>query len=189
MSENTKMNFDGVDEPGKPLTSPGTIAVFLIGDVKFEASKDKGTPFLGANFKELDGSGNVLSQFTESFYITPKAMPRIQHLVSRATGSKLAGEVTEEQMVIKLQNKKLALKVGGRVGSNGNGYPRLAFGNFAASVDKLSELQFSPAEKMEVEAALKAIAESRAKNADGEGAGTSAAGATASGGAASDEDY
>lgn len=185
MSENKKLNFDNVDEPGKPLTSPGTIAIFLMGDVKFDSSKDKGTPYLGVNFKELGEGGAVVSQFTESFYTTQKAMPRIQHLVSRSTGAKLAGDVTEEQIVAKLSNKKVALKVGGRVGSNGNGYPRLGFGNFAAAPDKIGELSFTPAEKAEVEKALQAIAESRSRQADDD----SAPATITSGSGAKDEDY
>lgn len=185
MSENKKLNFDNVEEPGLPLTSPGTIAIFLISEPKFDSSKEKGTPFLGVNFQQIGDTGSIVSQFTESFYTTQKAMPRIQHLVSRSTGSKLAGDVTEEQIVTKLKGKKVALKVGGRVGSNGNGYPRLAFGNFAAAPDKIGELSFTPAEQAEVEKALQAIAESRSRNADSEGATASASSPTAN----ADEDY
>lgn len=170
------LNFKGVEEAGRPLTSPGTKDVFTLKSVVFGASKEKGTASMTVEFIQR----NELSGFKESFYITEKAMGRIQHLVSRTTGTKLDGDVTEEQMIAKLQGKKIGLKVIGRVGQDGNGYPCLPYGGFACKPEEVNNLEFTPQEQNAINAALKAAEEARSKGADSEGSSSSSSPGSAS---------
>jgi hypothetical protein len=179
----SNLNFSGVEEAGKPLTSPGTKAVFTLKKITFGTSKEKNTPGMTV---ELEQAGGV-SQFKETFYTTEKAMPRIQHLHKAVTGAKIEGTVTEEQLVAKLEGKKVGLKVIGRVGSDGNGYPALPFGGFACSIDKVGDLEFTVQEQNAIAAALKAAEESRSKNSDSESSGGSGSAPTSK--SKSDDDF
>jgi hypothetical protein len=161
------INFDNVQDTGRPMTSPGTIAVFEISKIEFKLSKEKNSPYAELEFTEEGGA----TGFRESFYLTEKALPRLQHVAINFMGAKLAGDLTEEQIVAKLSKKRGGLKVGGRVSSNGKGYPSLAFGGFAKPAGQVGELSFTAAEEAQNTAAIEAIKNSQSSQADSEGSG------------------
>ena len=177
-----KLNFSGVEEAKESLmTRPGTKDVFEITEVKFDASKNKGTYYMGVKFTRKQDS------FTHSFFLTEKALPRVKSLVKWACGVELDSEVVEEQLSKMLTGKKIALKVTGKIDeTNGRAYPDLSFGGFGKEAGKLAELEFN---EPELEKNRKA-AEAYAKGpdaADKEDAGVPA-GTTASAPAKAEDD-
>ncbi len=163
------INFAGVDvAKDMSMTYPGTIAVFKIADAVFGDSTNKGTRYLKCTFEELDEAGKSITNFSDSFYLTQGALPRLQSLIADAVGKKADGNVTEEQLVVMLKGKKVALKVIGQVSSNGKGYPKLGFGGFSKPASEVQFLSFNKQDKDSIEAAKAAIASSQASNADAE---------------------
>lgn len=165
-----QINFAGVDVAKEmSMTYPGTIAVFKIADVSFAESTNTKTPYMKVTFEEQDDNGKSISSFNDSFFLSEKALPRVQSLVVDATGKKLTAAVTEEQLVIMLKGKLIALKVTGQVSTNGKGYPKLGFGGFSKPAGEVQFLNFNKQEKDSIESAKAAIAASNAGNADAEG--------------------
>lgn len=159
------MNFDNVNEAsGGELVKPGTKAIFTIAEVK-DAKNTNEKEYFAVNFSSEDGN------FTEQFYKSTGALPRLVHLWGKANPtSPLTGDVTEAQIIAGLTGKKVGLKVGGRIGTNGKTYPNLSFGGFACepTQEALNALEFTKREKEEIEAALANLATQAADNADSE---------------------
>lgn len=169
-------NFDNVPEASeKGLTDPGTKAVFTITKVEFDTSKN-GKDFGEVTFDEGQSS------FWHRFYMSEGAVSRMQTLYKAALGVPLSGDVNEEQIKAALTNKRVALKVIGRVGTDGKGYPDLSFGGFAKPEAQLAELEYTPKELELIQAAKDATATYNAVQSDTEtpqGAGTQPADAGA----------
>ena len=139
-------NFEGVEEASSDsYTQPGTIAVFDITDVKFETS-DNAKDYMELKFNEAP---TVF--MTHRFYMTEKAFPRVQSLHKALTGNKIAGNITDAQLIAVLQGKKIALKVTSRA-HNGKVYADLPFGGFCKPVDNIAELAFTAKEQAEIDA-------------------------------------
>lgn len=146
------LNFSGVEEAKElRMTPPGTIDVFKIQKVEFNASKNKGTMYMGVQFSRKEDG------FQHSFFLTEKALPRIQSLVKAATGKALDGEMEEQGMISMLEGKEIALRVTGKISENGKGYPDLPFGGFAKPAKQKDELTFSVTEKAQIAKTLEAI--------------------------------
>lgn len=155
------INFKGVEEAkDKVGTKPGTIGVFKISDVKFDTTKNKGTYYMGVTFSR---SGD---EFSHSFFLSEKALPRIKSLVKNVAGVDLDSEVLEEKLIALLKGKEVALKVTARIDeTNGRAYADLSFGGFSKPADKVGELAFSSKEE-ELNEKAKAIYASASAGAD-----------------------
>jgi hypothetical protein len=165
-------NFEGVEEASSDsYTQPGTIAVFTIGDVKFETS-DNAKDFM--ELKMIESPGVF---FTHRFYMTEKAFPRVQSLHKAIVGNKIEGNITDAQLTAILKDKQVALKVTGRV-HNGKVYADLPFGGFCKPVAALAELAYTAKEQIELDAGLAMVRNAATAAPDGEG---NAAPATATG--------
>ena len=157
-----QFNFDNVDDAGKGFTQPGTIGIFTIKEVNFGNSTNKQTPYMELVLEDESSS------FKEAFYLTAKALPKVQHM-ALATGEKISGDVTEDALKARFVNKKAALKVFGSVNEEkGTVYASLGFGGFAKPVDKLSELSWSTKELADIEKFAAIVANSSSANADTE---------------------
>lgn len=143
------MNFDKVEEAqGGSMVMPGTKAIFTIGDIENGVSTG-GKDFLKIKFESEVGS------FSHYFYLSEGALSRVQHLWKHSHDeTPLTGDVSIEGLIAGFKDKKVALKVTGRIAQNGKTYPDLAFGGFAAGVADLETLDFSPREQSEITAAL-----------------------------------
>ena len=124
------MNFTGVEESaGSKYLVPGVHEV-KITKTEFGESTTKQTPFMKVFFEDGDGA-----TMNESFYMSQGALPRIQHLVSNFTTSKLTGDVTSASLNALLVGKRARLLVDGEKTFNKDGkvvtYTRLRFGGFA----------------------------------------------------------
>lgn len=167
------LDFTGIDAAAsKPFTKPGTIAVFKISDVKFEASKKASTPMMRVTFDRQEDafSHNFMLQGKDADK-TKKVLSRIQSLFIAALGEggKLTGKITEESIKAKLLKKEVALKVTGEVSDQGKGFATLGFGGFCAPVGEINFLSFTKDEQAKIDEALEAIASSRSGGADSEG--------------------
>lgn len=162
------INFSGVEEAkGGGMVKFGTIGVFKVKAIKFGTSPDKGTPYVEPEFVNADGES-----FRESFYLTDKALPKLQHLIVAATGNKAPDQLSYQQLEAMLMNKKVALKVhGNHVPAKGAVYPTLGFGGFAKPEDKLAELVFTASEQQEHERFAQIVASSSSSTADSESSG------------------
>lgn len=167
-----ELDFKGVDQAkGKPMTVPGTIGLFTITAVKFDKSKEKQTPYMEVTFDhESDGT-----QFRHSFYLSQKALPRIQHLIASATGSEITEKITHEILPKKLMGKKIGLKVLGEISNKGKGFPTISYSGFATSPEEVQFLSLTSLEKEACEAAKEAMKRSTVENADTESGDSSAA--------------
>jgi|GEM_PF-5065158 len=137
----TVFNFDEVEEStGRTNLSPGVYET-KITKVEFGKSKNKGTEFIKVTFQ--DDKSNLIH--SEDFYLSKGALPRVQHLVSQATGVKLTGEVTEQSLSAKLIGKRVRIALGGEKKINNSGdvvtYSQLGFGGFAQPIN--SENKFT----------------------------------------------
>jgi hypothetical protein len=140
------LNFDGVEEAkGGNMTMPGTISTFKIKAVGFDNSTNKGTR--GMNIEFVDTNDG--SSFKHTFWLSQKALTRVQHLVSHACKQKLQGQVSEPQLKAMLENKILPLKVTAQITSENKVYPDLSFGSFTA--DDINELSFTSSEREDIE--------------------------------------
>ena len=161
------LNFNGVQEAqGGDMVLPGTKAIFTVAEVESGESSQKGTPFLKVKFVANDGAS-----FTHSFYLVEKALSRLQHLWKHThAGQELSGNVSIEALVTGLKGKKVALKVTGRIGSNGKTYPDLSFGGFAAdpTEEGLKSLEFTASEQADIAVALENRTKQSVQNADTE---------------------
>lgn len=124
------MNFTGVEESvGSVYLEPGVHEVKIV-KTEFGKTPVKDTPYLKVFFEDRNGAG-----MNESFFLTPLALPRIQHLVSQFTGVKLSGEVSEASLNAKLVGKKARLLINGEKALNKDGvaviYTRLPYAGFA----------------------------------------------------------
>lgn len=178
---NQTYNFQGVEEAGLSMTSPGTIDAFEIKELKFGLSSQKATPEVEVTFVQDKGT----SSFRKKFFFSEKAITSFQHLVVKATGSKFTEpNMTEEQMVLKLKGKRVGLKVLGRKADNGQGYPDIAFGGFACTIAELPAFKasgFTDLEKAAIKDAIDAQLASRsAGNADSSGSGAPTEGQSSS---------
>lgn len=155
------INFKGVEEAkDKVSTRPGTIGVFTISDVKFDTTKNKGTYYMGVTFSR---SGD---EFSHSFFLSEKALPRIKTLVKNVAGVELDSEVLEEKLVALLKGKQVALKVTARIDeTNGRAYADLSFGGFSKPAANVEDLIFSSKEE-ELNNKAKAIYASASAGAD-----------------------
>jgi hypothetical protein len=144
------LNFKGVEETKDIVsTSPGTKDVFTIKKVVFESSKNKGTMYMGVTFN------NKASEFTHSFFLSEKALPRVKSLVKHAVGKELDDEVSEAQLIAMLTGKQVALKVTAKFDdANGRAYADLPFGGFAKAPSLIDELVFTPKEEAENKRAI-----------------------------------
>lgn len=174
-------DFTGVEAASeKTLTSPGTRAVFKCSEVKFDISQN------GKDFMEVTFDNNS-SSFRHRFYMTEGAYPRVQFLHKAIyNGDELTGAVNETQLIAKFKDKEVALKVGGRVGNDGKGYPDLGFGGFAKHPTRLAELEYSTAEQAAVDEALEANRNYNNASPDAENNGQAGAPAPAATGTADD---
>ena len=152
-----KISFKGVEEAKERIMTPvGTIDVFTIEEVKFDATTKKGTYYMGVTF------GRLTDSFNHSFFLSEKALPRVKSLC-KVAGKELGpeDELAEEQLKALLTGKKMALKVIPKFDEeNGKVYPDLPFGGFAKTVDKKDELAFSDQEKANIAKAKQMIAAS-----------------------------
>ena len=166
---NLQLDFDGVEEAqGSNMTMPGTIGMFTISDCVYAPSKDKGTPGLKFTFDSADGSS-----FTHTFWLTGKALSRLQHLAKHALNTSLSGKIQTSQLVVSFKGKKVALKVTAQINeSNGRVYPDLPFGGFAA--DKVEDLKFNGRELEEIEKGKALAARTNNSQADAEDDGIAA---------------
>lgn len=156
-------SFDNVEEvSAKGFTEPGTKGKFKIAKVEFENSKNKGTRGMVVTFEDKTSS------FRHTFWMTEKALGRIQSLSVAATGEKLTGDVSEDALKKKLEGKFLGLKVTGTVSDSGKGYADVPFSGFCTSKDKVEELSFSAKEQGDINRALEAIRNAAPVNADKE---------------------
>lgn len=171
------ISFKGVEEARETImTPPGTIAIFTIKEVKFDATKNKGTYYMGVLFARKQ------DQFSHSFFLSEKALPRVKSLVKVATGKPIGeeDELTEEQLKMLLTGKEIALKVTAKFDDEtGKAYPDLIFGGFSKSPDKISELTFSDEETAKNERAKKARAAGDISGADKPTTGTAPTGGPA----------
>ena len=140
-------------EEGKPMTDPGTIAVFNIDKVEF---KDKGTENFEVRFSRDEDA------FTEWFYLTEKAAARFVYFFQKVTDNPDGLPPSSEQGVIAaLTDKSVALRVSGKINpKNGKGGPTLPYSAFARKPSLLQELKdrgFSSSETGDINAALLAI--------------------------------
>ena len=150
------MKFDlsktEVPQDSKPLTTPGTVAVFDVADVKFDEKNDK--EFFQVTFeREQD-------LFNEWFYMTTDASKRIVELFDRLNeGVQIPND--ENAIIAALKGKKVALRVSGKVNpNNGKGGPTLPFLGFSrkpALIQELIDRGFSTRETEGINAALAAI--------------------------------
>jgi len=159
------LNFDGVqDAKGGDMVLPGTKAIFTIAEVEHGTSTNKGTPYLKMKFLSDDGAS-----FTHSFYLSEKALSRIQHLWKHSHGGEeLKGQVTIEGLIAGFKGRKVGLKVTGMIGNNGKTYPDLPFGGFACdpTAEALEELQFTSTEQADIAKALENREKQSVNNAD-----------------------
>lgn len=145
-----KINLSNVKaaEEGRPMTPPGTIAVFTIEDIKFDEKNDK--EFFEVTFGRKEDS------FREYFYLTPKAAERFVYLYEKIMGTDNLPD-NENGIMAALNGKSIALKVGGKVNEQtGKGYPSLPYAGFARPIAAIEELSFSNSELGKVEAAKQA---------------------------------
>lgn len=128
------MNFTGVEESVESkYLAPGIHEVKIV-KTEFGTSTVKETPFMKVFFEDSkEGS------FNESFYLSSGALPRVQHLVSKFTGRKLEGEISEQSLTAMLINKRGRLKIDGEKTFNKDGkeviYARLGFAGFAQALN------------------------------------------------------
>lgn len=180
MSEQTVpvvIDFTGVDIAGAGMTQPGTKGIFVIKDLKFGLSSVKSTAQVEITYAEEGPQGKgTITEFKKAYFFSEKALPSLQTLVKAVTGSKMEGKMTQEQFEAKMKGKRVALKVTGRVGSNGGGYPELSFGGFCAPVAELESLAFTKREQDDIDAAKEAQ-----KAAISSGGGSDADGGTTGG--------
>jgi len=145
------LNFDNVqDAQSSNMILPGTIGIFTIKDVEAGVTPNS-KEYLKVTFENENGS------FSHSFYLSEKALPRVQHLWMKShNGEMLKGEIEINAIVAGLINRKVGLKVGGTISNKGKTYPDLAFGGFASlpTQEDLANLKFSAREQMDVDAAL-----------------------------------
>lgn len=155
------LNFTNVSAPvEKTMTKPGTIGVFKIENIEFAAAST-GTEYMQVTFDNGDSS------FKERFFLTEKSLGRVKALWSDVVGNELEGNVTYEQLSSGLSNKSVGLKVSGRVNAEtGRGYPSLPYGGFSKPASEVGKLSFSNSQKEDIEAALKAIANSASSTPD-----------------------
>jgi hypothetical protein len=172
-------NFSNVKAAeNKAFTEPGTIDVFKITKVEFVDSKEKKTRGMEVTFE------NETSSFRHTFWLTEKALDRIQYLAVRVLKKEITGnDVNEEQLKAMFTGKTLPLKVIGGVSKNGKGYADLAFAGFSA--DKKEDLKFTTNELGLIEKAKQAIIDSAGSNADRETPSASAVSVSSG----SEEDY
>lgn len=159
-------NFDGVNEASeRAMTQPGTIDIFKIAKIEFSQTKNNLKDYMKTTFENKD------TGFIHNFFMTnEQTLSRIQSLAKACTGGPLKGEVTNPQLKALFVGKTVALKVTGRVGDNGKGYPDLSFGGFAKPASQLGELSFTAKEQENIDAAKEAIRAAHITNADNESA-------------------
>lgn len=141
MSE-VELNLEGIEMPQSNSNSeysptvPLGIGSFTVNGITVGKSSVKGTPFLEVSFQN---SENI--PFSERFYLTAKAMPRVKELlincgVSEEQSNK-AG-LTEKDIQNLLNGRSIRLKIGGEEWRNNEGKIRvkrkLPFRNFSESL-------------------------------------------------------
>jgi len=143
------MNFNEVKEAeGADFAIPGTKAIFTIASVESDVSK-AGKDFLKITFDSAQGG------FNHYFYLVEKALSRVQHIWKHShDGEMLTGDVTPEALVAGFVNKKVGLKLTGRIANNGKSYADLSFGGFACDPtdEALEALEFTKAELRDIDA-------------------------------------
>jgi len=146
-----EFNFENVKaaEEGKPMTLPGTTAIFNIEDIEFKQDNN-GKEFFLVTFARNEDS------FREYYYLTEKAAERFVYLYEKVMGTDSLPE-QEEGIIRALKGKPIALKVSGNVNPDtGKGYPSLSFSGYARPVSLINELSFNSVEKRNIEEALEA---------------------------------
>lgn len=148
------IDFSDISELSeKAYTKPGVIDTFEIKSVEFKTSPVKGTYFARVTFERNEDG------FSEDFYLSKKALPRLQSLISKAAGITLNDTVTEETIIELLVGKKVVLKTYFRTDENGKLYTCLPYRGFAKSVnDDEKELKYTNEELQQIEMALNANA-------------------------------
>lgn len=154
------MNFDNVADKSAGYVQPGTIDVFKVTETEIAKAKT-GTSQLVVSFKNKEGDS-----YRHYFAWTEKAAVNINHLVKNATGEGLKGDATIEGVAAKLKDRKVALKVTGRIAQNGKGYADLPFGSFAAPAGEVESLSFTAGEQTKIDAALAATGSPNAADSD-----------------------
>lgn len=145
-----QFNFNDVKaaEEGKPMTPPGTIAVFTIEEVKFNQANGK------ENF-QVTFSRNEDS-FREYFHLTEKAAERFVYLYNKVMGTETLPE-SEAGIIAALTGKSLALKVVGSINNQtGKGYPGLPYSGYARPAAEIADLSFSNTEQGKIQAVIEA---------------------------------
>jgi hypothetical protein len=135
--DNNVINFDGVsdvDNSAQNLYVKPGAQVLTVKEVE-SLSNSNGKEYLKVTF-ESDKGGT----FPQQFYLTPAALPRIQHLMKNFTGSELVGNVSTDQMIAKLVGTSANCIVDGETKLNNNQkvvtYPILRFRGFASPIDQ-----------------------------------------------------
>lgn len=156
------INFKGVEKAKEStMTRPGVIDVFEIKEVKFDTTPKKGTYYMGVSFSRK------ADNFSHSFFLSEKALPRVKSLVEYATGKSLEEELQEDQLIALLTGKKLGLKVTGKIDpENGRAYPDLSFGGFGCIAADVEKLVFNEVELEKNEKAKAALASASIANAE-----------------------
>jgi hypothetical protein len=169
-----KFDLSGVDAAaeGRPMTNPGTIAVFAVEEIEFK-EKDDGKEYFEVTL------GRPEDSFREYFYLTEKAAERFVYFWSKVMDGAAMPE-SETGIIAALKGKEVALKVTGSVNNqSGKGYPGLPYSGFARPVAEMADLSFSNNEKGKIAAAIEAQTQS-SNAAPGAAAATTQMAATAS---------
>lgn len=149
------ISFKGVKTVAdKPYTRPGIKDIFNIKSLKFTSSSKKQTPGLEVLFDRKDDA------FPHTFYLSTEALPKLKALIKGATGREMSDDdtLTEEQLRLMLENKKVALKTIGKINEEtGKGYVDLGFGGFCARPEEIDFLEYTTKEQGLVDRALAAI--------------------------------
>src|SRR5690606_4514195 len=132
------INFSGVGQPEElPQTEyvrPG-VDNFVIDKIEYnQPIREGGSSSLDIFFKKENSDAS----FKERFYLSEKALPRLQYLKTKVTGSPFEGELSIEQIKNSLVGISVRLTVDGKeVEVNGNlrTYCQLRFSGFAESIN------------------------------------------------------
>lgn len=160
-----EMNFDFTGSKiaeSREFTLPGTIGIFISTKIEFGESKEKKTPYMRIHWQaeKVKKDGQLVpetSSFSEDYFLTQNALDRINYIHDKIHGGTMSGSISTEQLTAKFLNKRLALKVGGQISSNGKGFTRLGYSGYAEKPEDIEKLKWSTREENENKAVVDAI--------------------------------
>lgn len=142
------INFEGIKAAAETnRIEPGTIAEVKITKAEVKPSSQKGTPGLFLTFQTKEGATH-----TEPFWLSEKALPRVQTVSKHILGEELTGNLTYAQICAKFTDKIVAAKFIASEGSDGKYYTGMPYGSLIRPVDKIGELSFNTKEVGEIDA-------------------------------------